>query len=114
LDNSRQQNPSKIRDFGAEIHFCKGTQNLADLLSRGGEWKNVDWETYQSPSSLDCPDLIQAFDALLVQIDSETERLMKHEAKKTERMKIIEERYFPIEIIEKKNYINTSIFLTII
>jgi hypothetical protein len=63
---------------------------------------------------LDCPDLIQAFDALLVQIDSETERLMKHEAKKTERMKIIEERYFPIEIIEKKNYINTSIFLTII
>jgi hypothetical protein len=39
---------------------------------------------------------------------------MKHEAKKTERMKIIEERYFPIEIIEKKNYINTSIFLTII
>jgi hypothetical protein len=42
LDNSRQQNPSKIRDFGAEIHFREGTQNLADLLSRGGEWKNVD------------------------------------------------------------------------
>jgi hypothetical protein len=44
---------------------------------------------------LDCPDLIQAFDALLVQMDSETERLMKHEAKKTERMKIIEDMYFP-------------------
>lgn len=58
-------------------------------------WKNVDWETWQSPSSLNCPDLIQAFYALLVQIDSETESLVKHEgheAKKTERMKIIEER----------------------
>jgi hypothetical protein len=41
---------------------------------------------------LDCPDLIQAYDALLLGIDRETERLMAHEAKKIENMKILDER----------------------
>jgi hypothetical protein len=41
---------------------------------------------------LDCPDLIQALDSLLLRINMETARLMAHEAKKIEKMKIIEER----------------------
>jgi hypothetical protein len=41
---------SKIREFGAENHFCEGTQNPADLLIRSVKeiqksnwWKGPEW-----------------------------------------------------------------------
>jgi hypothetical protein len=36
-----QNRVAKIRAFGAESHFCEGTQNPADLLSRGASAKEL-------------------------------------------------------------------------
>lgn len=56
-------------------------------------WKNgFRIPCWRSPCTLDCPELIEAYDALLLGIDRETERLMEHEAKKIANMKIIDER----------------------
>ncbi|EFX80751.1 hypothetical protein DAPPUDRAFT_318343 [Daphnia pulex] len=43
-------------------------------------WKNCfRLPCWRSPSTLDCPDLIQAFDSLLLRINMETARLMAHQ-----------------------------------